>query len=310
MIGKRHTFEFVQKYFKEQGCKLLEKDYINSKTKMKYLCKCGNKSEITLANYRCRKCGGNEKLTFKFVFNFFKEKGCELLEKKYTNVDTNMNYRCECGNISLICFKRFKNGERCRKCCGTEKLTFDFVYKFFEKHNCRLLENEYKNSKTKMKYKCECGNISYIKYDHFKTGVRCVDCGRDKASNASKTFKEYTFNSGEVRKIQGYENLALDEITKIYKEHDIITNRRDMPEIVYKLQHNLENNKIVFKNHRYYPDIYIKSQNKIIEVKSAWTYQFNTVKIIHKALATRKLGYDFEFWIYQPYNKDFKKIII
>ena len=58
----------------------------------------------------------------------------------------------------------------------------------------------------------------------------------------------------------------------------------------------------VFPIHRYYPDIWIKSINKIIEVKSSYTYKCNLIKNINKALITRKLKFYFEFWIYIQEN--------
>jgi hypothetical protein len=58
----------------------------------------------------------------------------------------------------------------------------------------------------------------------------------------------------------------------------------------------------------YYPDIYIKSQNLIIEVKSTFTYKKQLVKNIIKSLSVRKSGFNFEFWIYTDKCKN--KIII
>lgn len=49
---------------------------------------------------------------------------------------------------------------------------------------------------------------------------------------------------------------------------------------------------------QYFPDIMILSENKIIEVKSNYTYKLHLIKNIMKALATRKTGFSFEFWIY------------
>lgn len=46
------------------------------------------------------------------------------------------------------------------------------------------------------------------------------------------------------------------------------------------------------------PDIWIKYENRIIEVKSYYTYKKDLIKNIMKALATRKLNYNFEFWVY------------
>ena len=57
----------------------------------------------------------------------------------------------------------------------------------------------------------------------------------------------------------------------------------------------------------YYPDIYIKSLNKIIEVKSTWTYKMYKEKNIAKWNATINSGYEFEVWVFN--NKGECKII-
>jgi len=56
--------------------------------------------------------------------------------------------------------------------------------------------------------------------------------------------------------------------------------------------------KIEDKRRRYYPDIYIKSQNKIIEVKSDYTFHKDYEKNLAKAQGVLALDYDFEFRIY------------
>jgi hypothetical protein len=291
--SEKLTIEFVKEEFKKQDCELLESIYINNKTKMKYRCSCGNNSEIIFNSFlrgrRCSKCGGSEKLTFDFVKEEFKKQNCTLLENDYINSSTNMKYNCSCGNESYITWDSFKQGIRCQKCAGNEKLTFEFVNKYFQEQNCELLETQYINSQTKMKYICKCGNESSIIWSAFKKGVRCVDCGVEKSIKLSKQFKDYKLPSGNIVKIQGYENLALDYLLKLYNENDIITQRRDVPKIIYTLNKN---------EHKYYTDIYIKSINKMIEVKSYYTYKKDLIKNILKALASRKLGYNFEFWIY------------
>jgi hypothetical protein len=296
---KKLTYEYTKNYFTKQGCELLETEYINSKTKMKYKCKCGNESYITWDSFkqgkRCMKCGCKEKLTFEYVKNYFKEQDCELLEKEYINANTKMNYICKCKNKSIITFAKFQKGNRCMKCSPSKKLTFEYVKNYFKEHNCELLETEYINTGTRMKYKCHCGNKSYIVFDSFKVGNRCINCGWDKLELNKIRFKDYTFPSGLIKRIQGYENIALDELVEKFKEDDIITNRRYMPKIIYKFKG---------KEHRYYPDIWIKSINKIIEVKSCYTYKKELIKNINKALFTRKLNFEFEFWIYTPESKN------
>lgn len=112
---------------------------------------------------------------------------------------------------------------------------------------------------------------------------------QERTQKNAKKFKEYTMPSGEIRKIQGYEPFALDELTKLYEESDIITNRKDIPRISYKIED---------KKKYYFPDIYIKSENKIIEVKSTWTYKCKQDNIQEKEKATKEVGYNYEMWIY------------
>jgi len=48
----------------------------------------------------------------------------------------------------------------------------------------------------------------------------------------------------------------------------------------------------------YFPDFFIRSENKIIEVKSEWTIQLRRGNIEEKAQATVKAGYAYEIWVY------------
>ena len=58
--SKKRGIEEVARYFKEQGCELLENQYHGNKAKMKYKCKCGRISYVNFNNFthgtRCRNC--------------------------------------------------------------------------------------------------------------------------------------------------------------------------------------------------------------------------------------------------------------
>jgi hypothetical protein len=77
-------------------------------------------------------------------------------------------------------------------------------------------------------------------------------------------------------------------------EDNVLTDRKEVPKIKYEID-----GKISY----YFPDIYIKSLNKIIEVKSTWTYEINKEKNIEKSKACTDAGYAFEFWIYSSKGK-------
>lgn len=72
-------------------------------------------------------------------------------------------------------------------------------------------------------------------------------------------------------------------------EEDMITSRKEVPEIWYNDKTN--------KKRRHFVDIYIKSQNRCIEVKSRWTNQEKN-NVFEKQAAAIELGYKYEIWIY------------
>ena len=121
----------------------------------------------------------------------------------------------------------------------------------------------------------------------------------EKKLKTSFRKKEYTFPSGRKDLIQGFENLALDELLQkeLIEENDIITGVKDVPEIWYHDEAG--------KKRRHFVDIFISSQNRCIEVKSTWTADKKQDNIYLKQKAGKELGYDYEIWIY---NKNFEKI--
>ena len=110
-----------------------------------------------------------------------------------------------------------------------------------------------------------------------------------KSEVTSYKFRDYMMPSGEIVKVQGYENIALDELVQKYEEEDIVVGRSNIPTIEYHIND---------VKHVYFPDFFIKSENKIIEVKSEWTIQLRRGNVQEKALATIKAGYKYEIWIY------------
>ena len=176
---------------------------------MKYICSCGNISKISFSNFkrghRCRLCGGNEKHTLEDVKQLFKESGCILLEEEYINAHALMKYICSCGNESKISFGHFRQGARCRKCSGCEKLTLKYIEQYFLDNNCKLLEKEYINAHILMRYICNCGNISEITYANFSQGYRCKKCAVERRCgqnncnwNANLTYEEREANKSRL----------------------------------------------------------------------------------------------------------------
>ena len=95
--------------------------------------------------------------------------------------------------------------------------------------------------------------------------------------------------------VLGYENICLQELEDKNKEVDIYAGENiEIPHFKYITLDN--------KNHIYYPDIYIPDQNRIIEVKSVWTYNLDINKILYKARSV-SINHIFELWIYDSNKK-------
>ena len=71
-------------------------------------------------------------------------------------------------------------------------------------------------------------------------------------------------------------------------EDDFTNDVKKMPRINYTFEE---------KMHRYYPDIYLPLQRKIIEVKSPYTYNKQLAQNNAKRDQVLLDGYAFEFWI-------------
>lgn len=120
-----------------------------------------------------------------------------------------------------------------------------------------------------------------------------------KVLESSFKLKSYFLPSGKEVSIQGYEYIALDILFKNnYLENDIIVEAENMPILFYK------DGTIT---RRYYPDIILKSENKIIEVKSEYTI-LDSIRLNKlKQKCAIDYGYSFEFWLL---DKNYNKIII
>lgn len=116
----------------------------------------------------------------------------------------------------------------------------------------------------------------------------------EKAFHNAYRLKDYIMPSGDIRRVQGYEIFALDDLVEHYEEEDIITDKALVPEVWYIDEEEIR--------HRYFVDIYIPSENLCIEVKSEYTLTLirQIKKNKFKFIALIEAGYRCEIWIYNP----------
>lgn len=207
MERKHYTIDEVRDYFKQFGYELLENIYTRNDIKLKYKCPNGHFSSINFHDFkdggrRCKQCSKYPNYTIEDIREKFLERNCILLSQEYMDSQQPLDYICSCGAISKISWTSFRLGHMCPHCAlknRSEKRRhdYDYVYNYFKDNNCELLEKEYINAITKMKYRCQCGNISFIKFNQFQQGVRCNICSE---SHGERKITNYLIKNNIIFK--------------------------------------------------------------------------------------------------------------
>lgn len=193
----RLTIEYISNKFSEAGYKLLETNYIGAKILMSYKCDKGHIHKIKWNNFqsgqRCYTCYIlSQRYSIDDINKFLKEIGYQLLSTEYKDNHQKLDIICDKGHQIKMDFNKLKLGTRCKLCFHDNlRLDINDVKKLFEDNGCELLSETYINYGQKLKFKCACGNISYIRYDSFKLGFLC---GCQNSVGERKTKKYLTDN--------------------------------------------------------------------------------------------------------------------
>ena len=145
------------------------------------------------------------KLTYEEIKEYIESFGYKLLSNEYKNNKTKLKIKCPKGHIFEMSFNSFKNGTRCPKCGGTQKLTYNEVKEYIENFKYKLLSTEYINNRTKLKLECSKGHIFEMTFNNFKNGARCPYCN----GNVKLTYnevKKYIESFGYKLLSRNYEN--------------------------------------------------------------------------------------------------------
>jgi hypothetical protein len=250
-------------------------------------------------------------------------------------IDVNFSTRkvhYQCGNCSEITQSFTQNFNDatpfCLKCQNDKyKIPFDTLKEKVESYGFRLLtlSSEYQNNKQKLKVLCVCGKPHQSILSDIVRGKHCGECKLKKYESTcmvrygvrnvsqdpvifekivkkSYTGKKYNFKSGKVLRIQGYEGFAIDDLLdEKISEHDLFFGK-DIPSFSYIDDNNIQ--------HVYHPDIFVKSLNLIVEVKSDYTYTKELRKNYLKFCKVVETGYRLRIMIYNDKFESVKDITI
>ena len=162
------------------------------------------------------------KLDYNEVKKYVEENGkCKLISTEYKNSNSPLLFECECGQKFSKTFYKFKKSLMicknclCKKTSKKYRLLFDDVKKYIENNGCEYISGEYINYSSKLKLKCQCGNIFEKDFSHFKRGQnRCPLCGNKSLKEKKKKYdKELVIKILNDRKI-----ILLSDYIDSYKD--------------------------------------------------------------------------------------------
>lgn len=295
-------------------CKKNKVNFNNRNKEWKYLdfCsyRCGKINEGTINKYK------KTNLEKYGVDNISKSEYFKKLMIKNNKEKWNVDWYQQSGDFKtksiLTCLKRYgfdsytKTEEFKKRITETFMLKYgvdwyskseEFKQKFkessIEKYGTEhpMLNSDYKE-KLSQTIKDRYGENWYVLTNDFKQ--HCFDLKSQKYGNPTTGFKlkDYKLPSGKIIKVQGYEDFALDILIQKYDEEDLAISYSEIKEEIGIINYLMNE-----KNKIYLPDIYIKSENKIIEVKSEYTYNLELEKNFIKKEVCLKSNLLFEFWI-------------
>jgi hypothetical protein len=317
---RRFDKALLDQCIKRDGVTLIgEYEYLNAQTKIKFKCKCNGEDTrgfdkiVNGLGLVCKKCTlhkikQSKNLDSRYnnynLVEIFMKDGAEILKKDtILNKNSIITAKCKCGNLFEKTFHCIydRGGPFCESCIKKNK-PVNMLNTFNTKYGChpaKLQETKIKQENSNLekhgvKFVSQNKDIrkKQIDTNTKKYGVEhpCQNLEiQEKAQKNAKKYKEYKMPSGTIRKVQGYEPFALDTLVKTYTEDQIKTERIDVPRIQYEVDD---------KKKYYFPDIFIPHDNKLIEVKSTWTYKCKTDNIQLKAEACKAQGYNYEIWCY------------
>jgi hypothetical protein len=337
--SRKTNFEVIRKIFSDGGCKLLseESDYKDKETRLKFECNCGTIAYIKYQNFkngeRCYEvCKAKkyeetckEKYGFKnaFMNEDIKAKSRQTCVEKYgvphvmQNKEIKQQSEKTCvekygvkwaftlpevyERIHAICLEKYGVKYPLQSKSIQDKIELVFMKNWGARRP--FMSDEFVKKYNKMmldKY----GKEWFVETDKFKevmtkvygapSPLQCPLLFKKAMENSFKK-KIYISDDGKSWSVLGYEDKCIKDLIDggLLSEKITAGNDDGIPVCPYEFEGT---------KHIWYPDIWISEGERIIEVKSTWTYDKNPEKMKAKMFHCK---YNCELWVY-----DEKKCIL
>lgn len=179
---KKYSIVDMQNLAKLKEGKCISKVYKNNITEMKWECKEGHQwyaipDQIRRGNW-CPTCAGVKPLTIQDMHKLARKNKGKCLSKEYKNANTHLDWECSEGHQWKAMPRTIKSGSWCKKCYWG--ISIEDAKKLAKKMNGKCLSKTYKNTFTKLHWKCNKGHEWEATYTSIRTGHWCPHCSNKK----------------------------------------------------------------------------------------------------------------------------------
>jgi hypothetical protein len=183
-----NSLEKLDELARERGGRVLSRRYVNSVTKMEFVCKRGHRWNAVPASVAdgkwCRKCSGSAKSTIENMCDLARDRGGVCLSELYKDNKTKLLWRCKRDHEFWMKPDHIvARGSWCPTCRGKKSASLDDLRARAVARGGRCLSETFKRNSDHISLECGLGHRWSPTASGFLRGAWCSLCAR--ARNAA-----------------------------------------------------------------------------------------------------------------------------
>lgn len=209
----KHDIGYVKEFIGSNSeCSLLSEEYVNSNSKMSFMCGCGNKFETTFGRFKfrnkrqCNKCSTRIRLSKEDIEGLCDSYKLKILDKDFEIKDkTKLNLLTEDGYKLRLSIYSLKNMKKISVFSVNNIYTIENIKTYIDRNElkCALISDKFTGyGKIDLEFKCGCGEIFIKSLADFVDRKRhlCKKCALESVSG--KNHYAYNVNLSEDDRIR------------------------------------------------------------------------------------------------------------
>lgn len=191
-----YTITDMQKIASEKGGKCLSKEYINSSSKLSWMCKRGhtwdNPYSLIYQGCWCIQCSKEdfEQEKLEDLHQLAKKHGGVCFAEHYKGADKKYSFKCANGHLFVNTPHTIKKGFWCKECkadiASAKRLRV--MQAVAAKRNGLCLSTVYKRSNLNLKWQCQQGHVWQALPANIERGAWCPTCVKKMADEKQRKY--------------------------------------------------------------------------------------------------------------------------